>query len=231
MPDSCRPGIGRSRGIVAPPREHDGVELAPQLVGRNVGADVGVGPEPDALGLHDREPAIEDALLHLELGDAVAKQAADAIGALEHRDPVPGLVELIGGREPRRARADDRDALAGARRRRLRRDPALVEGALDDRVLDALDRDRVAVDAEHAGAFARRRAEPAGELGEVVRRAAAARSPPATDRGRRDRSSPGSGCPSGQPWWQNGMPQSMQRAPCCAQRLGRCTAGRPRASP
>ena len=31
-----------------------------------------------------------------------------------------GAIQLIGGGEPRRAGADDRDALAGARRRRLR---------------------------------------------------------------------------------------------------------------
>ncbi len=170
MPDSCRPGnrqITRDRGAAA---QHDGVELAAQLVGRNAGADVRVGPELDALRVHDREPAIENALLHLEFRDAVAKQAADAIGTLEDRDPVPGLVQLIGCGEPRRPRADDGDALSAARPGRLRHDPALIERALDDRVLDALDRDRITVDAEDAGALARRRAEPAGELGKVVGR-------------------------------------------------------------
>ena len=74
------------------------------------------GAEHDALLLHQREPAIEDALLHLELGNAVAQQAADAIGALEDRHQVAGAVELIGGGEPGRARADDGDPLAGPRR-------------------------------------------------------------------------------------------------------------------
>ncbi len=82
----------------------------------------------------------------------------------------PALFELIGRGEPRRPRADDGDALAAARPGRLRHDPTLIERALDDCVLDALDRDRIAVDAEDAGAFARRRAQPAGELGKVVRR-------------------------------------------------------------
>ena len=50
------------------------------------------------------------------------------------------------------------------------RDPAFVERALDNRDLDRLDRDRVVVDAEHARALARRRAEPSRELGKVVRR-------------------------------------------------------------
>ena len=62
----------------------------------------------------------------------------------------------------------DRDLLPRARRRRTRHDPAFVERAIDDRQLDRLDRDRILVDAEHARSFARRGAEQAGELGEVV---------------------------------------------------------------
>ena len=41
-------------------------------------------------------------------------------------------------------------------------------GALDDLDLDLLDGDRVLADAEHARGLARRRAQPPGELGEVV---------------------------------------------------------------
>ena len=51
-----------------------------------------------------------------------------------------------------------------------RRDPALVPRAVDDLDLDLLDGDRILVDAEHARGLARRRAEPAGELREVVGR-------------------------------------------------------------
>ena len=54
-------------------------------------------------------------------------------------------------------------------RRHDRRDPAFVPRAVDDGDFDLLDRDGVLVDAEHARGFARRRAQPAGELGEVVR--------------------------------------------------------------
>ena len=60
--------------------------------------------------------------------------------------------------------------LPRARRRRARLDPALLPRAVDDRDLDLLDRDGVPLlDLEHAGGLARRRAEPPGELGEVVR--------------------------------------------------------------
>ena len=52
-------------------------------------------------------------LLHLELGDAVAQQAADAVGALEDDHVVPGTGQLLRRSEARRPGADDRDALAG----------------------------------------------------------------------------------------------------------------------
>ena len=49
--------------------------------------------------------------------------------------------------------------------------PPLLPGAVDDRVLDLFDRDRVALaDLQHARRLARRGTQPAGELGEVVGR-------------------------------------------------------------
>ncbi len=76
--------------------------------------------------------------------------------------------ELLRRGEAGRARADHGHRLARARRRRLGPDPALGERAVDDGELDRLDRHRVVVDAEHARALARRRAQRAGELREVV---------------------------------------------------------------
>ena len=125
MPGSSRPGTGRSRGRVDAAGEHDRVELAAQLVDRHVHADVGVGAEHDAFFAEQREPAIEDSLLELELGNAVAEQPADAIGALEHRDRVAGAIELRRRREARRPRTDDRDTLAGPGLRRAARSPSL----------------------------------------------------------------------------------------------------------
>ena len=54
--------------------------------------------------------------------------------------------------------------------RRLRVDPALIPGLVDDRDLDVLDRHGVAIDPHHTGGLARRRTEPTGELGKVVGR-------------------------------------------------------------
>ena len=130
--------------------EDDRVEVSPDLRDRHVGADVGARPEEDALLLQDLKAAVEDALFHLELGDSVAEEASDTVVALEHRDPVPGRVELGGGREPRRPRAHDGDLLARADRGRGRLDPARLEGVLDDAELDLLDRDGVVVDPEDA---------------------------------------------------------------------------------
>src|SRR5204863_5468169 len=114
------------------------IEIALQIAGRQRAADVGTRAERDALLLHEREAAVEKALLHLELGDAVAQETADPVGAFEHRHPMPRASELIRGGEPRRTRAHDGDLLAGALLRRLGGDPAGFERALHDRDLDGL---------------------------------------------------------------------------------------------
>src|SRR5204863_499429 len=164
------PGHAEVARLAGAARQHERVELAAKRRDRHAHADVTVRPEGDALLLHDREAPLEDALLHLELGDAVAEEPADPVGALEDRDRVTRAVQLLGGGEPRGPGADDRDLLPGAYGGRLGHDPALVEGALADAFLHRLDRDRVVVDAEDARALAGRRAEPARPLGEVVGR-------------------------------------------------------------
>ena len=84
------------------------------------------------------------ALLHLELGDAVAQQAADAVGPLEHDHVVAGAGELLGGGQAGRARSrSTATRLPVCTDGRLRRDPALVPGPVDDLDLDLLDGDRV----------------------------------------------------------------------------------------
>src|SRR5262249_30080904 len=49
------------------------------------------------------------------------------------------------------------------------------KGAVGDRAFDGLDGDRVVVDVERAGGLARRRADTAGDLGEIVGRVQVAR--------------------------------------------------------
>ena len=125
----------------------------------------------DPLGLEQLDPAVDHPLLELRVGDAEAHQPAGRLVALVDGDRVADLVELGRGREPGGPGAD-----APRRAARCRcsggsgDDPALLEAAVDDRVLDLLDHHRVVVDREHAGRLARRRADQAGELGEVVGR-------------------------------------------------------------
>ena len=170
------------------------------------------GAEPGALGLHLREARLEVLLLHLEVGDAVAQQSADAVVALEHGDGVAGAGELLRGGEAGGAGADDGDGLAGEALRRMRAAPSrsakawsmietstcliVTAGWLMPSTHDAL---------------ARRRAQPAGELREVVGRVQALDRLRGPRRARSRSFHSGIRLPSGQPWWQNGMPQSMQR--------------------
>ena len=123
-PSSSRPSIGRSRGWVAPPQRQTASNRSRSRLGRDVDADVRARPEDDALGLHLLEPAVEVPLLHLEVGDAVAEQAADPVGALEDGDRVAGPGELLGAGQARRAGADDRHRLARQDLGRLRARPS-----------------------------------------------------------------------------------------------------------
>ena len=149
-------------------REHQRVVVAHQALDRDIHADMAVGMELDALGPHLPDAAIDDVLLELEVGNAVAQQAADARRLLEHGDVVAGAGELLRAGEAGGAGADHGDALAGAARGDLRLDPALGPAALDDSVLDRLDRHRLLDEVERAGGLARRRADAAGDIGEII---------------------------------------------------------------
>ncbi len=83
---------------------------------------------------------------------------------------VAGAGELLGGGKPRRARADDGYALAGLRLGRQGSHPALLESLVGDRALDGLDGNGDVDDVERAGGLARRRADAAGHLREIVGR-------------------------------------------------------------
>ena len=112
--------------------------------------------------------AIDVMLLHLEIGNAVAQQPAGFGVLLEHMHIVPGARELLRAGKPRRSRADNRDHLSRAHRRRLGLDPALRIGAIGDRAFDGLDGDRVVVEVERARGFARRRTDAAGHFRKIV---------------------------------------------------------------
>ena len=183
-------------------------------------ADVGRRAEDDPLGLQLLEPAVQEPLLHLELGDAVAQQPADPVRLLEDGDPVSRAVQLLGRGEARRAGSHDGHLLPGADGRRLSRHPASANARSTIADLDGLDGHRVVVDAEHARAFARRRTQPPGEVGEVVGRVQAIDRRSASGRDRPGRSSPESGCPAGSPGDRTGCRSPCSARPAVRARLG-----------
>ncbi len=162
------PGHRQVPGHPGAAGQHDRVIGGAQRFRGNVGARFDAAAEFGALGPHLVQPPVQVPLLQLELGNAVAQQAAGRVVAFEHGDRVTGPGQLLGRREPGRARADHRHRTAGPGRRGPGHHPAGREGPVDDLHLDLLDRDGIGVDPEHTGGFARRWAKPPGELGEVV---------------------------------------------------------------
>ena len=150
--------------------EDDGVDSGRELLEGEVAANLNAGRELDALGLQLLEAAIDHVLVQLEIGDAVAEQAAEAIVALEDGDAVAFAHQLLRGGQTGGPGADHRNPLTRRALRGLRGDPAVLEGLLDDLQFDLLDRDRLVLEGEHAGLLAGSRADGAGELREVVGR-------------------------------------------------------------
>ena len=130
--------------------------------------DLDAGAEDHPFRLHLDHAPVDQRLFHLEVGNAVAKQAADAVVLLEHGRRMAHPRELLGAGEAGGAGADDGDPLAAAARAEHRPDPAFAEPAIDDLAFDRLDRHRVVVDVQRARRLARRRAHAAGEFGEIV---------------------------------------------------------------
>src|SRR5437868_2278298 len=82
--------------------------------------------------------AVDVALFHLELGDAVAEESADTVRALVDGDGVSGPRQLLGGGQAGGAGADDGDGLAGEALGGLRGDVPVVPRLVDDGDLDVL---------------------------------------------------------------------------------------------
>ena len=188
-----------------------------QVVDRHVLADVRVRPELRALGFHLVDAAVEVTLLHLELGNAVAQQAADAVGALEHRDVVTRARQLLRGGEPGRAAADDRDPLAGlaspARPARRSRPPT-PRSTISTSICLIVTGGSL-MPSTHAASHGAGHRRP-GELGKVVRGVQPLDSRPPSDRGTRGRSTRGSGSRAGSRCGRTGCRSPCSARPACA---------------
>ena len=125
-PASSRPGDGEVARVLGAAGEQHRVVVALELRGRDVAADLDVAVEGHALGPHLLDAPLDDVFLHLEVGDAVAEQAAGLGVLLVDMHVVAGAGELLGRGEAGGPGADDGDALAGLRVRRLGPDPAFA---------------------------------------------------------------------------------------------------------
>ena len=136
---------------------------------RDVGADLSIGDELDALSRHQIDTTLHHGLfLELHIRNPVHQQTADAVGPLVDRYLMAGAVKLRGTSQTRRSGTDDRDALARALRRWLGHDPALGETLVDDGAFYILDRHRRSIDTHYASALTGRGADAAGKFREVI---------------------------------------------------------------
>ncbi len=76
----------------------NGVVIGEQLLDLDVDADIDAAMEGDALALHLLDAAVDEVLLHLEIGNAVAQQAARLGLALIKMHLMVSAAELLGSR-------------------------------------------------------------------------------------------------------------------------------------
>ena len=81
--------------LFAASREHDGVMLFEQLVGRDIDADIGIVMEDDAFALHLLDAAVDVDLFHLKVRNPVAQQTASLCPSLIDMHLMSGARELL----------------------------------------------------------------------------------------------------------------------------------------
>src|SRR3546814_18583210 len=104
----------------------------------------------------------------LEVRDAIAQQAADAIAFFEYGHGVARTRQLLRAGKPGGTGADHGNLFAGFPVGRLRRHPALRPAFVDAGVFYRLDADGVVVDVQGTGGFAGRRAAASRDPGNIV---------------------------------------------------------------
>jgi len=98
--------------------QHDGGIVTAQVAGTDIDACLDTAPKLGPLGQHLDQPPVQVPLLHLELRDPVAQQAARRIRALEHGDRVPRSGQLLRRGQAGWAGPDHGDLPAGRERSR-----------------------------------------------------------------------------------------------------------------
>mmetsp|Transcript_25040 Transcript_25040/g.57656 ORF Transcript_25040/g.57656 Transcript_25040/m.57656 type:complete len:649 (-) Transcript_25040:4165-6111(-) len=152
-------------------RNQNSVVLVPQVLQREGGpwlAHAHTKLELHALGRHEVETALHDALVELHVRDAIHQQPPSPGRALQDGHAVAHAVELISSSQAGGATANDSDADVGAGLGRAGADGARLPAPVGDGVLDVLDGDRLSDKAGDARSLTGRWAHAAGELGEGV---------------------------------------------------------------
>jgi len=129
---------------------------------------VNTRPKVDPFFLHKPKAPFQNAFVKLKVRNAVPKQPADPVGALEYRHLVPQPTKFLGGGKPAWPRADYGYAISRTTAWRNWFDQSLGECLLDDILLDYLNCNGVVDQPEDAGTLARRRTHPSRKLREIV---------------------------------------------------------------
>jgi hypothetical protein len=119
--------------------DEDSIIVAEEVFAADIHADINVGLEENPLSFKDFETAIKHGTVHFEVRDSIAEEAANAVITLEYGHQVPGTVELLRCGKSSRSGAYDSDFFASTVCRRLREDPALLKGMVDDPLFNGLD--------------------------------------------------------------------------------------------
>jgi hypothetical protein len=149
-------------------RHDDGVVAFNEFGPGDVDANVHTGTKSSALCLHLGKPLVNVMLFHLEVRNAVAQEAADAVVTLKHRDCVADTSELLSGGQPGGTTAHNRDSLVGDPGGRKWGHPPVRPGLLNDGRFHLLDGHGRLVDSENTRGLTRSGAELAGEFREIV---------------------------------------------------------------
>ena len=125
----------------------------------------------DALLLQQGDAAIDDGLVELEIGDAVAQEATGSFVLLEDGDLIAHQVQVVGGSESGRTGTNNSHLLPIANDVCARLDIALAESSLNDGAFILAVGSRLVVETvQHAGFLAERRTDAARELREGIGR-------------------------------------------------------------
>src|SRR5205085_8369590 len=122
----------------------------------------------NAFGFHLTHTPVDQTLFHLEIGNAVTQQTANAVILLEQSDAMACARELLRTGEAGRTRSDHSYALSGRNRREIGMNPALFPAAVDDLTFNGFDRHGIVVDVQCARGLAWRGTDAAGELRKII---------------------------------------------------------------